>query len=362
MASLADQLKAVKLSKSDEPMKDFSSPKTAGFMRDEEITQYQEHVLEVNTEKWLHILQEETFPTEYCPLHLNEAQMVLSVYERLYKNLDAPSIARLDWREKLSHAESELVQKIEQRLQKVMDKFFKKDSDFVFVKTSSRSAKDAPMAQSRFKDLYQDFLTQEPEDTRSSENTQITCLLKAAFYGMRVRQASEVMDMTMRSERIFQDILLALQFKDKFCENFVVRTFVDIDVDMEFRGFVFHGNLVALSQYNYLIYSERLCKLKDALSDRIEAFYKNSIRPKLQASKFEENFIIDFAIGSKDDKVWVIEINPFLITTDAALFSWQHERHLLEGRQGQGLEFRVTMRPRPGAKTMLPHSIKMLLS
>ena len=37
MASLAEQLKAVKLKKSDKPMKDFSSAKTAGFMKEEEI-------------------------------------------------------------------------------------------------------------------------------------------------------------------------------------------------------------------------------------------------------------------------------------------------------------------------------------
>lgn len=37
MADLAEQLKAVKLRKADEPMKDFSSPKTAGFISDQEV-------------------------------------------------------------------------------------------------------------------------------------------------------------------------------------------------------------------------------------------------------------------------------------------------------------------------------------
>ena len=37
MASLAEQLKNVKLKKSDTPMKDFSSAKTAGFLKEEEI-------------------------------------------------------------------------------------------------------------------------------------------------------------------------------------------------------------------------------------------------------------------------------------------------------------------------------------
>jgi hypothetical protein len=121
----------------------------------------------------------------------------------------------------------------------------------------------------------------------------------AAFDALRVSKASEVLDMVFRSERIYQDMLLALQFRDRFHENFGVREFVDIDVDMEFRGFVHKGELTALSQYNYLIHSPRLCADKDAIAQRILDFYQQTVKPKLQAAKFEENFIIDFAIGSR---------------------------------------------------------------
>jgi hypothetical protein len=58
-------------------------------------------------------------------------------------------------------------------------------------------------------------------------------------------------------------------------------------------------------------------------------------------------------------KLWVIEVNPFLETTDGALFSWNHERNILEG--SQGFVFRITEKPRPGAKTILPQSVKGLL-
>jgi len=56
-------------------------------------------------------------------------------------------------------------------------------------------------------------------------------------------------------------------------------------------------------------------------------------------------------------KVWVIELNPFMETTDGALFSWQHERHLLEGNSNKPL-FRITEKARPGSWTMLPISIR----
>ena len=57
-------------------------------------------------------------------------------------------------------------------------------------------------------------------------------------------------------------------------------------------------------------------------------------------------------------KVWVIELNPFMETTDGALFSWQHERNLLEGQGEDKPLFRLTEKERPGSWTMLPNSIR----
>ena len=171
--------------------------------------------------------------------------MVVSVYERLYRNLDAPSIPLVDWPEKLSPEESEQVLKIEQRLQAVMDKFLKEKSDFVFVKTSSRSAKDAPMAQSRFKGLYQEYFAQEPEELQSTENTQITCLLRASFCAMRVHSAREVLDMVMRSERIYQDFLMALQLIIMYIYHALINALsahmIHINLNMIFYTHVKHS-------------------------------------------------------------------------------------------------------------------------
>ena len=58
-------------------------------------------------------------------------------------------------------------------------------------------------------------------------------------------------------------------------------------------------------------------------------------------------------------KIWVIEINPFMETTDGALFSWQHERQLIEGKSSiEKPIFRITERSRPGSWSMLPISIR----
>ena len=57
-------------------------------------------------------------------------------------------------------------------------------------------------------------------------------------------------------------------------------------------------------------------------------------------------------------KVWIIELNPFMESTDGALFTWLYERHSLEGQTKENIFFRVTNKARPGSWTMLPISIR----
>jgi len=120
----------------------------------------------------------------------------------------------------------------------------------------------------------------------------------------------------------------------------------------EFRGFVKGGKLTAVSQYNHLsVFPELLgdaqcglcskrfpcsCDVTEVsqtllpakeLGAKLSAFFYARCAPKL-AGKFDD-YIIDFAIDSAG-QVLIIELNPFLETTDSCLFSWQKERALLE--------------------------------
>ncbi|UJR29211.1 hypothetical protein I4U23_010425 [Adineta vaga] len=48
-------------------------------------------------------------------------------------------------------------------------------------------------------------------------------------------------------------------------------------------------------------------------------------------------------------------------TTDGALFSWLHEKHLLESQSndhGTKPLFRITAKVRPGSWSMLPNSVR----
>ncbi|XP_005103157.1 cell division cycle protein 123 homolog [Aplysia californica] len=358
--TLAEQLQSVKLKSTGELTRDYSSPKTGGFLHQDEINAYQESVLDANMEEWLQYLKDFTFPSEFVPITIDEANMFVNVYRRLFANLDPSGISTISWKENLSAEELVKVEDISCRLQTAIDSFTRKEeAKFVFIKLSSRSPKDAPLAQDRFKSLYKHYLEKEQKEERFLENTQIKCLLKACFEALRMSTADEALDACFRSERTYQDLLLALAVPDRFRENWVIRKFVEIDVDMEFRAFVSNRRMTAISQYNFLYYSKRLKENQQYYCDLIHRFYEQEIAEKLQG--FLHSFIIDFAVCGEGSKIWVIEINPFLPTTDSALFSWEREKQLLEGSH-QDLVFRVTEKPRPGAKSMLPAGMKDLIN
>jgi hypothetical protein len=216
-------------------------------------------------------------------------------------------------------------------------------SGCVFVKTSCRSAKDTAIYNLKFREIYTQILSK--KSTRT-DNDKIMCLLETGMEVLKMYSAMDVLETFCSSERVAQDMRIALEHPDRFSQNFIIRQWIDITPDMEFRGFVNNGKLNALSQYNYLVYYPHLVLSASELSEKIQAYHANVIHPKL-AHKFKE-YIIDFAFA--DGRLWVIELNPFLPSTDAALFSWKSELSILTLGPFQ---FRVQTKIAVGAKALL---------
>ncbi len=375
MSDLIKELQSIRLRKA-KVTRDFSDPKLAGYLTQKEIANYQDYVLDCNIESWYGAIKEFTFTTVFCPIFLEEAKLFISIYEKYFKDISCQN----GWKSLLSENENNILACLEKRLQdKILDF---EPNGFIFVKSSSRSAKDSPLSTEKFKKLLEKNLSYLNDQQKINENEQLICLLKAAFQCLKVRNALECIEMFISSERIYQDMLLAVEKKAlRFNENFVIRKFQEIDVDMEFRGFVYNGRLTCLSQYNYLIFSQKLVDNKLEIETTIRSFYTEKVAKSLLEANLN-HFIIDFAfISSKYSKsflkiisfdknkfkfcdkaseIYVIELNPFLCTTDSALFSWEHEKEILEGKAD--FEFRITEKPRSGSKAMLPLALRSLVN
>eukprot|EP00727_Mastigamoeba_balamuthi_P010050 m51a1_g5668 hypothetical protein (978) ;mRNA; f:919970-924001 len=319
-----------------------SRPMLTGFVSDRDVALYQNVVLDSNAEQWLNLLDDTvTFATDFLPLTIADAHALLAAneaYERAGRGYPRAELLVTGSLESLASSLQQVIDSVRQR----------NSCEYVFVKGSSRSHKDVlinckPLLEVCRRNLERHLKAGEPCD----DNTKSAAVLEAGVELLRAREAREVVALLAASTRIKEDMTLALEHPGRFCENIVVRQWVDIDIDMEFRAFVHGGELRAMSQYNHFVVFERLLRVSDAVCSRVREFWQREVRPRLEAGRYPRDYVVDFAVtGAQLDRVWVIEINPFLDSTDPALFSWTNDRKVLtEGP----FEFRVRTKKMAGA-------------
>lgn len=320
----------------------------------DDTSDLQAQQLDYALEEWYDLLGPDiTFETAMMPITTDDARALIKANEanKDGEPIDSETKARLD----------EMTQKLESIIQNMRG-----DGGSTFVKTSSRSAKDASInARARLIELFNTYVNL--NNAQNDENGRLISLMQASTDMLRINDAKSAMESFTNSERILQDMNQALDVyaaKGTFNQNILVRRWHNIAVDMEFRGFVKDGRLTALSQYNHMIFSKRLLDNKDEILSLITTFFNEKVKPKIENTKFKDA-IVDFALTGKrfadvqapadhEDKVWVIEINPFLFTTDPGLFDWERDRDLLlRGREDGQVEFRVNRRYSPGIKANL---------
>jgi hypothetical protein len=143
--------------------------------------------------------------------------------------------------------------------------------------------------------------------------------------------------MLLNSERAFLDLLLASEFPNVWNMQLVFREWIEIDYAMEFRCFVFHKQLNAISQYDPFVFFPELQDkvIQDSIRQRISEFFNTVIKGRIAM----DSYIVDFAVLS--EKILVIELNSWSTSTGSACFGWSNDRSILENGP---LEFRIATR------------------
>jgi len=193
------------------------------------------------------------------------------------------------------------------------------EEDGVFIRMSSRSPKDAvidnqslilPIIKEEFKNIDLD-------NVHEIEKALCYSLLKA----QRIYSGKQAFDLLLyRSVRTRWDVENSLNYQDIWRNSIIVRKWVDIKIDMEFRGFVHNKELTALCQYSHDLYFPDLEEKIESIVPRIEEFFEQvkNIIPY-------DDFTIDFIVL---DKVYIVELNPFDSYTGPALFNYKDEEDL----------------------------------
>ncbi|KAJ7488122.1 hypothetical protein FB451DRAFT_732231 [Mycena latifolia] len=338
--------------------------------------EYDARVLQANIERWGDVLHAAglTPRTLLVPLTRAHAALLLRAYEALDRAESAEAVrtaaaaytASGRTSLPLVPEEAALLAELGPPIQHAIDALADAE-DGCFVKLSSRSPKDAAVRSGVFAAHYGWACREHPDALDDARRLWIVCEAEGA--ALRFADAAAVVRALVLSERVWQDMTLALKHPDEWEQNVVLRKWEAVPIDMEFRTFVANGRITAISQYAYQLCSPRLtdsAQLALAVA-AIRAAYE-SLWPLLVQQGYTD-CVLDFGVvpPKEADGAWgasLIEVNPFEETTDGALFSWTRERPLIEGR-AEGVAYpvvRVTERARTGALAMVPRAWKDVMA
>ena len=218
-----------------------------------------------------------------------------------------------------------------------------------FVRLSTRSPKDAlensPALRKRATDLLRERLRRANLDRLTGDslaNAKLVAVQEVTSELLSVRSADEAFELLGMSSRCVSDLVRMLTHRDDLPTwdlHLIVRRFVPLPPESEFRCFVHERALTAISQYFALSYFPQLPAMREALLQRIATFVTARI-PEIKL----DSYIIDVAVAvpglapaapATDDNdddagdlaqtaTYVIELNPFHPTTGSCYIPLPH--------------------------------------
>jgi hypothetical protein len=132
--------------------------------------------------------------------------------------------------------------------------------------------------------------------------------------------------------------------------------------------------LTALTQYNHVLFSQRLFDARDRVAAALRRYFAERIAPRIGAAF--DAYVVDFAICGhlgpsvtaldddthlSLDRMRVIELNPWAPTTDAGLFAWTSAADACVLNGERAFEFRVRERAEANMRAALMDSWRTLL-
>ncbi|KAJ6814177.1 putative kelch repeat-containing protein [Iris pallida] len=160
----------------------------------------------------------------------------------------------------------------------------------------------------------------------------------------------------------FADIALLLKASDSIAHDLshsalnsfvlALRKYYDtLQPEREFRCFVRHKQLVAISQRDVTSCYPVLLEQKHGIQPMIEQFFDDIVRPRFES----DDYTFDVYVTKEDQSVKVLDFSPWREFTLPLMFDWEE---LEDDGFGEGVDFRIVetqLAVRPGLKTAVPY-------
>lgn len=116
----------------------------------------------------------------------------------------------------------------------------------------------------------------------------------------------------------------------------VLRKWCNLHPSMEFRCFIRHDTMIAISQRHHSQHYPHLMRDWQQIRDTLQDFWYDYIRGRFLAShldqqqtggdavsatEFSSNYVVDLYLDQKD-RAWILDFNPWARSTDPLLFEW----------------------------------------
>ena len=307
-----------------------------------------------NISQWFPCLGKEfTFDTLFLELSKKEGEAIIKVRENgrmigtLYsicseEERDQKKVLDMDPFRMLEEANPELNEALKE-LSTKMEEALKSFPNGAFMRLDTRSPKDAALKSSYVRELIKEQIESKPHNDPFSIECATddgiiywSCISKSC----KVDSAQQALELLTGSNRVQEDLKLGFLAHDHAVQ-LVFREWEDIHPEYEFRVFVVHNEITAMTQYHSGLYVPEMAKNKEKVQDLILAEF-NRVKDKVKAP--ESTYTIDFVITENLDAARIVEINDPPPTAGTSLFDWDDEEDqglLLHGP----LSFRMITEP-----------------
>eukprot|EP01130_Rhizamoeba_saxonica_P007463 TRINITY_DN3020_c0_g1_i1.p1 TRINITY_DN3020_c0_g1~~TRINITY_DN3020_c0_g1_i1.p1 ORF type:complete len:319 (+),score=68.93 TRINITY_DN3020_c0_g1_i1:439-1395(+) len=149
------------------------------------------------------------------------------------------------------------------------------------------------------------------------------------------------MDMFRRSNRVRKHLENRLEEteQDQWNMNIVVRRWIEINPEYEFRAFVHNNTMTAITHYYKFLYVEEIVECKELIQNLILEFFEHTLKELVPL----DDYVIDFIYDYSNQSVSVIELNPWSEASSSALFDWEVDQNIIFGEEP--FQFRILEQP-----------------
>jgi len=199
-------------------------------------------------------------------------------------------------------------------------------------------------------------------DDEIESNFLTAAMFRTVEASFNCKAGDEAMNLLLTSNRIYKDLQMELECyriekelgnNPNFEVKLALREWLPgLNGKMEFRCFVKNNVMTGISQYNDILMIEELLSEKNCrhIKRKLHKFWNDYARKILLCLS---DYVVDLAILD-DGSVSVVELNPFLTNTSAALFNWETDSIILRGQnlqkgvsEDENIEIRVRTVPYP---------------